>query len=357
MSTKRHWVIFSKNLEEPSPTENEEEIDEQTRSMVSPEIQCVREKTGVIFVQTLVHCSFQTRSWWNNTRWHRVNPGAKYRSQSDDSTTNIQRIRDEAGECHGHTPVRDFDHRSRRTDRSQTYWKVQKHKQRERQTRGRCRNTTPSAFWNSLNNVGHWKWRRRQAWTWWNLEQRHGDWYSPYGHNTLTTRMISGSLLHERVDEHNQLPDESKDQKQTEDLAGIQANIMCSRSCFHDPWTNIRRSFVTNTMRSRRPWQICRSYNIMQSWERKLTMNSSGEESCRWLTKILTWSMLMWIRDKWFTKRTTISSFGMTTCKNTRIYKNRSKHTSHQHRKCFIRRSRNNLAVWVKTHTGKHFVT
>ena len=30
---------FSKNLEEPSPTENEEEIDDQTRSMDSHEIQ------------------------------------------------------------------------------------------------------------------------------------------------------------------------------------------------------------------------------------------------------------------------------------------------------------------------------
>ena len=34
---------FSKNLEEPSPTENEEEIDDQIRSMDSHEIQCERE--------------------------------------------------------------------------------------------------------------------------------------------------------------------------------------------------------------------------------------------------------------------------------------------------------------------------
>ena len=32
---------FSKNLEEPSPTENEEETDDQTRSMDSHEIQSV----------------------------------------------------------------------------------------------------------------------------------------------------------------------------------------------------------------------------------------------------------------------------------------------------------------------------
>ena len=39
-----------------------------------------------------------------------------------------------------------------------------------------------------------------------------------------TTEMISGSLLHDHADEHNQLPDESKEQKQTEDLAGMQAH-------------------------------------------------------------------------------------------------------------------------------------
>ena len=47
---------FSKNLEEPSPTENEEEIDDQTRSMDSHEIQCEKEcwsdlraDTGTLF--------------------------------------------------------------------------------------------------------------------------------------------------------------------------------------------------------------------------------------------------------------------------------------------------------------------
>ena len=36
--------------------------------------------------------------------------------------------------------------------------------------------------------------------------------------------MISGSFPHDRTGEHNQIPDESKEQKQTEDLAGIQAH-------------------------------------------------------------------------------------------------------------------------------------
>ena len=46
-----------KNLEEPSPTENEEEIDNQTRSMDSHEIQCEKEywsdlraDTGTLFL-------------------------------------------------------------------------------------------------------------------------------------------------------------------------------------------------------------------------------------------------------------------------------------------------------------------
>ena len=48
---------FSKNLEDSSPTENEEEIDDQTRSMDSHEIQCeeeyrsdLRADTGTLFL-------------------------------------------------------------------------------------------------------------------------------------------------------------------------------------------------------------------------------------------------------------------------------------------------------------------
>ena len=48
--------------------------------------------------------------------------------------------------------------------------------------------------------------------------------HSRYAQNTLTTEMISGSLLHNRADEYNQHLDESKEQKQTEDLAGMQSH-------------------------------------------------------------------------------------------------------------------------------------
>ena len=76
--------------------------------------------------------------------------------------------------------------------------------------------------------------------------------HSRYARNTLTTDMISVSLLHDHADKHNQLPDESKEQKHTEDLAGIQAHHH-EQQILLPPWTNIRRSFVTNTMRSRKP--------------------------------------------------------------------------------------------------------
>ena len=46
--------------------------------------------------------------------------------------------------------------------------------------------------------------------------------HSRYAQNT--TEMISGSLSHDHADKYNQLPDESKEQKHMEDLAGIQAH-------------------------------------------------------------------------------------------------------------------------------------
>ena len=73
--------------------------------------------------------------------------------------------------------------------------------------------------------------------------------------------MISGSLFHDHADEHNQLPDEfvvsmeSKEQKQTEDLAGMQAHhhelqILLPRS-LDEYQTKLRdeHSEITNTMK------------------------------------------------------------------------------------------------------------
>ena len=82
--------------------------------------------------------------------------------------------------------------------------------------------------------------------------------HSRYAQNTLTTEMISGSLSHDHADEHNQLPDElfpwtRRSKSRRKISLECKLTIMSCRSCFHDPWTNIRRSFVTNIMRSRRP--------------------------------------------------------------------------------------------------------
>ena len=72
---------FSKNLEEPSPTENEEEIDDQTRNMDSHEILCEKEHwsdpradTGTLFFlgkivmepHSLIH--FPSQLWSKETK-------------------------------------------------------------------------------------------------------------------------------------------------------------------------------------------------------------------------------------------------------------------------------------------------
>ena len=99
--------------------------------------------------------------------------------------------------------------------------------------------------------------------------------HSRYAQNTLTTELISGSFLHDRTDEHNQLTDESKEQKQTEDLAGIQAH-------HHEQQVLLPRSLDENQTKFRDEHnRIYRSYNVRQRWKRKLIMNSSCEESCR----------------------------------------------------------------------------
>ena len=72
---------FSKNLEEPSPTENEEEIDDQTRSMDSHEIPCEKEywsdlraDTGTLFLPSKIvmeqHSSTPSpsQSWIKETK-------------------------------------------------------------------------------------------------------------------------------------------------------------------------------------------------------------------------------------------------------------------------------------------------
>ena len=79
--------------------------------------------------------------------------------------------------------------------------------------------------------------------------------------NTLTAEMLSGSLFDDHADQHNQLPDEFvvsielKEQKQTEDLAGMQAHrhelqILLPRSS-DEYQTKFRdeRNEITKTMK------------------------------------------------------------------------------------------------------------
>ena len=77
---------FSKNMEEPSPTENEDEIHDQTRSMDSHEIQCEKEywsdlraDTGTLFLpdkiamepHSLTHFSESTLEQGDKEVWIR----------------------------------------------------------------------------------------------------------------------------------------------------------------------------------------------------------------------------------------------------------------------------------------------
>ena len=81
---------FSKNLEEPSPTENEEEIDDQTRSMESHEIQCEKEYRSDLRADTgtLTVPSWQDRDGKTQFDILRVNLGAR-RQRAPDSKSRL----------------------------------------------------------------------------------------------------------------------------------------------------------------------------------------------------------------------------------------------------------------------------
>ena len=57
---------FSKNLEEPFPQRPRRRLTIRHAAWILTRYN-VRRRTGVVFVQTLVHCSFRTRSLWNHT--------------------------------------------------------------------------------------------------------------------------------------------------------------------------------------------------------------------------------------------------------------------------------------------------
>ena len=115
---------FPKNLEEHSPTENEVEIDDQIRSTDSHEIQCEKEY-GIDPRADFVTLFFPDKIV---TEQHSLTPGqlwCKVQESIKGLNDKYSKFEIEHGECHRHAPVRDFDHRSRRTDRSQKYWQRQ----------------------------------------------------------------------------------------------------------------------------------------------------------------------------------------------------------------------------------------
>ena len=124
--------------------------------------------------------------------------------------------------------------------------------------------------------------------------------HSRYAQNTLTAAMVSGSLFHDHADKHKQLLDEfvvsmeSKDQKQTEDLAGMQAHhnelqILLPRSL--DEYQTTFRDELNEITKTMKDLSIIQHQAELE--DKKLAINSSCGKSCRWLTRIMTRNMVM----------------------------------------------------------------
>ena len=175
---------FSKNLEEPSPTKKEEAIDDQTGSIDSHEIQCEKEyeidlraDTGTLF----------------------------FPDKNAISTIDHGQLID-----HEHTGKGKNKHTGK--GKGNHVEVVETNQPSE--TASTMSVIESGDVDENMNMV------RTEAEAWRLIHSR-------YAQNT--TEMISGSLLHDSADKHNQLLDEfvpsmeSKEHKWTEDLAGIQA--------------------------------------------------------------------------------------------------------------------------------------
>ena len=161
--------------------------------------------------------------------------------------------------------------------------------------------------------------------------------------------MISGSLLHDHADKYNQLPDELKEQKHT-DNQRHELQPVDIRS-LDEYRTKVRdeHSEMTKTMKDpsivHLETELEENAGNEQQLRRELSMVAQDNDAKHGDVNI---------RDRWLTKRTTISSFRMRTSKKTRNCMNRSKHTSHLQRKFWIRGSRKHWVVWLRTHTAKY---
>ena len=163
-------------MEEPSPTEKEEEIDDQIRSIDSHEIQCEKE--------------------------YEIDLGADTRTLFFPDRNAISTIDHGEQIDHKHTGKG----KSKHTGKGKGNHVDVVETNQPSETASTMSAIESGDAVESMNMVkpGTEAWRLI---------------HSRYAKNTLT-EMISGSLLHDHADEHNQLPDESKEQKQTEDLAG-----------------------------------------------------------------------------------------------------------------------------------------
>ena len=170
--------------------------------------------------------------------------------------------------------------------------------------------------------------------------------HSRYAQNTLTPEMISGSLFHDHATNFlmSLLSPWNGRNKSGMQAHHHELQILLPRS-LDEFQTKFRSEHndITKTMKDlsiiQRQAELEEKADNEQQLRRELSMVAQDNDA------------------KHLTKRTTISGFTMRTSKYTRNYTNRSKHTSHLHRRFWIRRSSKIWIVWLRTHTEKHCIT
>ena len=226
---------FSKNLEEPSPTVNEGETDDQIRGMDSHEIQCEKEywndlpaDTGTLFFPDKIVMEQHNLTHFPSQPWCKVQEAIKglndEHSKFEIEQVNVTDTRQCVISTIDH--VEQVDHRKTGKGKSKHTGKgkgkhvdvVETEQPQPSETATTVLAIVEGDADESMDMV-----RPNGAEAWRLIHSR-------YAQNNLTADMISGSLFHDHADEHNQLPDEfvvsmeSKEQKQTEDLAGMQVH-------------------------------------------------------------------------------------------------------------------------------------
>ena len=203
---------FSKNLEEPSPTENEEEIDDQTISMDSHEILCEKEywsdlrtDTSTLFFPDKIVMEQYSLTHFPSQLWCKVQESikglsdkhSKFEIEQEKVTDTPQRV------------ISTIDH-GEQIDHRNTGKGKSKHTRKEKgkhvdvvETEQPQPSDTASTVFAIVSGVPDQNMDRvRPEVEAWRLI------HSRYAQNTLTAEMNSGPLFHGHADEHNQLRDE-----------------------------------------------------------------------------------------------------------------------------------------------------